>query len=98
LGLHPDPTFLQSVVAGPYHPAMRYLVDSRICLEQMISDLSAMDPLPEKVVFKVPPRRVSTFTGNKRENIHKLKDLFKLEEVSVQAEEGLETIRLVVAG
>lgn len=96
LGLHPDPSLLQSIVAGPHHPAMRYLVDSRICLEQMISGLSAMAPLPERVVFKVPPRSVSTYTGNKRENIYKLKDLFELEEVRVQAEEGLEAMRLVL--
>lgn len=98
MGLHPDPSFLQSMVAGPHHPAMRYLVDSRICLEQMISGIRAMKSLPERVVFKVPPRRVSTYTGNKRENIHKIKDLFKLEEVRVQAEEGLEAMKLVAVG
>ena len=96
LGLHPDPAFLQNFVAGPYHPAMRYLVDSRICLEEMISGVDALERLPAKVVFKVPPRRVSTYTGDKRENIYKLKKLFKFEEVSVQAETGLDAIQLVM--
>lgn len=96
LGLHPDPSFLQNYVAGPHHPALRHLVDSRICLEQMINGMMALEQLPERVVFKVPPRRVSTYTGNKRENIYKLKNLFELDEVRVLAEEGLEAMDLVV--
>ena len=95
MGLHPDPSLLENIVDGPYHPAMRYLVDSRICLDEMIAGLRTVEPLPKRVVFKVPSKYVSTYTGNKRENIYKLRELFELEEVRVKGEEGLEKMHLV---
>jgi histone acetyltransferase (RNA polymerase elongator complex component) len=98
IGLHPDPSFLQNYVAGPHHPAMRHLVDSRICLEEMISCIKRLDPLPENLLFKVPPRRVSVYTGNKRENIYTLKDMFGLKDVKVRAEEGLAVMELLAPG
>lgn len=94
LGLHPDPSLLENLVAGPYHPAMRYLVDSRIRLDQMIAVLKGLDFLPKTVVFDVPSRDVSTYTGNRRENIYKLKSLFRLDEVKVRGGEGLEKMKI----
>jgi histone acetyltransferase (RNA polymerase elongator complex component) len=94
LGLHPEPSLLENFVAGPYHPALRYLVDSRICLDRMIAGIKALAPLPKTVVFSVPSKYISTYTGNKRENIHKLKDLFHLDEVRVQ--EGLARAQIVM--
>jgi histone acetyltransferase (RNA polymerase elongator complex component) len=84
VGLHPEPSLLESYVDGPIHPSMRYLVDCRISLDKMVETLSKQVKLPNKVLFKVPSKQVSTYTGHKKENIIKLKNLFSLDEVSVQ--------------
>lgn len=97
MGLHPDPSFMENYVAGPYHPAIHYLVDSRVCLDQMIGKMKSMEQLSRSVVFKVPARQISTYIGNKRENIYQLKRLFCLDNVRVQGEEGRERMELVMA-
>jgi len=84
IGLHPEPSLLEGYVDGPIHPSMRYLVDCQISLERMVGILNNLEKLPEKILFKVPSRQVSTYTGHKRENISKIKDLFSLEEVTIQ--------------
>lgn len=90
LGLHPDPSMLENYVAGPYHPALRYLVDARISLDQMIRKLRDFNPLPRNVIFKVPADRLSVFMGHKRENIRKLMEMFSLSNLRIQpgAEQG----------
>ena len=84
IGLHPEPSLIDGYVDGPIHPSMRYLVDCQISLERMVGILNNLEKLPEKVLFKVPSRQVSIYTGYKRENISKIKDLFSLEEVTIQ--------------
>ena len=84
IGLHPEPSLLEGYVDGPIHPSMRYLVDCRISLERMVRILSQQEKLPDKVLFKVPSRQVSTYTGHNKENIIKLKNQFSLHEVSIQ--------------
>jgi histone acetyltransferase (RNA polymerase elongator complex component) len=84
IGLHPEPSLLEGYVDGPIHPSMRYLVDCRISLERMVGILSQQGKLPDKVLFKVPSKQVSTYTGHKKENLIKLKDQFSLHEVSIQ--------------
>ena len=85
IGLHPEPSLLEGYVDGPIHPSIRYLVDCKISLEKMIGILNMQEKLPDKVLFKVPSKQVSTYTGHKKENIIKLKDQFSLGEVSVQS-------------
>ena len=84
IGLHPEPSLLEGYVDGPIHPSMRYLVDCRISLERMVGILNSQEKLTNKVLFKVPSRQVSIYTGHKKENISKLKKLFSLNEVAIQ--------------
>jgi histone acetyltransferase (RNA polymerase elongator complex component) len=81
LGLHPEPSLLANIVDGPHHPALRSLVESRICFDAM-SDLLAREAvLPERVTFKVPLRKISNYTGHRKENIRMLKEKFSIEEL-----------------
>ncbi|MGV7221324.1 MAG: elongator complex protein 3 [Nitrospinales bacterium] len=85
IGLHPEPSLLEGYVDGPIHPSIRYLVDCKISLEKMIEILNKHENLPNKVLFKVPSKKISTYTGHKKENIIRLKDQFSLDEVSFQS-------------
>ena len=81
LGLHPEPSLLANIVAGPHHPALRSLVESRICFDTLSDLLSREAILPDRVTFKVPLRKVSNYTGHRKENIMMLKEKFAVKEV-----------------
>ena len=80
-GLHPEPSLLANLVEGPYHPALRYLVESRICFDTLSGLLSREAILPERVTFKVPMRKISNYTGHRKENILMLKKKFAIKEL-----------------
>ena len=81
LGLHPESSLLANLVDGPYHPALRYLVESRICFDTLSDLLSREAILPERVTFKVPMRKISNYTGHRKENISILKKKFAIKEL-----------------
>ncbi|MBI4388586.1 MAG: radical SAM protein [Nitrospinae bacterium] len=89
VGLPPDPSLLENLVAGPFHPALRYLVESRICLDWMAAQLRARAGGAASAIFKVPSKYVSHYTGHRRENVGKLKAMFRLEDVKFVADESL---------
>jgi len=127
LGLHPDPSLLKNYVDGPYHPSLRYLVDCRIGLDEMIADIRELKkldgqvkflpvgfnprglqrPLNEKprrmpspfaarvVRFIVPSKQVSVYIGHKRENMQKLKKMFRLHDVILQPEKNCDCLQLI---
>lgn len=95
LGLHPDPSLLKNYVDGPYHPSLRYLVDCRIGLDEMIDDIQGQKIINEQVKFKVPSKRISVYIGHKRENIQKLKTMFRLEDVILQPEKNCDRLQLI---
>ena len=81
LGLHPEPSLLAHMVAGPHHPALRSLVDSRIGFDTLSDLLSRQAVLPERVTFNVPLRKLSNYTGHRKENILMLKERFAIKEL-----------------
>jgi histone acetyltransferase (RNA polymerase elongator complex component) len=81
LGLHPEPSLLANIVDGPHHPALRSLVESRICFDTLSELLSREAVLPDRVTFKVPLRKVSNYTGHRKENILMLKEKFAIKEL-----------------
>jgi histone acetyltransferase (RNA polymerase elongator complex component) len=95
LGLHPDPSLLQNFVAGPYHPALRYLVDCRIGLDEMIDNIRGRKVLPEQIKFIVPSKRISVYIGHKRENIQRLKNMFRLDSVILRPESKCDRLQLI---
>ncbi|MCH8313211.1 MAG: radical SAM protein [Nitrospinae bacterium] len=95
LGLHPDPSLLKNYVDGPYHPSLRYLVDCRIGLDEMIDGIQGQKIINEQVKFKVPSKRISVYIGHKRENIQKLKTMFRLEDVILQPEKNCDRLQLI---
>lgn len=96
LGLHPEPSLLANIVDGPSHPALRSLVESRICLDAMSALLSRETVLPERVTFKVPLRKVSNYTGHRKENIRLLKEKFAIKELIISQASDLVAPELIV--
>lgn len=95
LGLHADPSMLEHYIDGPFHPALRYLVESRICLDEMIRMLKSSSRSSRIPHFRVPQRFVSNYIGHKRENLHKLREQFCLDDVIIQGVNNLDRLQLL---
>ena len=75
-----DPNNEQSeVVAGPYHPAFRQLVESGLWYDMIVSKIKQLNVKVKKVEVIVNPQDVNNVIGHKRENIEKLKEMYTLE-------------------
>ena len=64
------------VVAGPYHPAFRQLVESSIWYDTILEKIKKLNVKVKEVEVTVNPAEVNNVVGHKRENILKLKDTY----------------------
>jgi histone acetyltransferase (RNA polymerase elongator complex component) len=93
IGLQPTEELERSgtMLAGPYHPAFRQLVESSILLEAMRTALRDRTIKTANTVFVVNSRDVSAAIGQQRSNIAKLKKEFGLQTIRiVQQDQGIE--------
>lgn len=100
-----------AVIAGPFHPAFRSLVEAALFMEMAESLLSfagrngaALAPPPHKsaigppiVHFTLSAADVSTFCGLRKENIGLLKRRFGLEEIRLLTDPTLPRGTLILA-
>jgi len=86
-----------SIVAGPFHPAFRSLVEASLFMDMAVQLLHGRDISGHKVVFSVSPRDVSSCRGEKNGNIRELKRRFDLEEIAVHPAPNLERGTLVLS-
>lgn len=72
VGLHSGGNVQEGFVAGPYHPAFKEICESKIYLENVISQLKSKS-IPEGMIeITVGKSYVSMLTGQKKANIHTL--------------------------
>ena len=74
------------VVAGPYHPAFRQLVESGLWYDTIVAKIKQLNVKVKKVQVTVNPQDVNNVVGHKRENIEKLKDMYTLDLIVKQDE------------
>ena len=72
------------VVAGPYHPAFRQLVESGLWYDTILAKIKQLNVKVKKVQVTVNPQDANNVIGHKRENIEKLRDLYTLDLVVKQ--------------
>ena len=74
------------VVAGPYHPAFRQLVESGLWYYTIVTKIKQLNVKVKKVEITVNPQDANNVIGHKRENIEKLKDMYSLDLIVKQDE------------
>lgn len=74
------------VIAGPYHPAFRQLVESGLWYDTIVAKIKQLNVKVKKVQVTVNPQDVNNVVGHKRENIEKLKDMYTLDLIVKQDE------------
>lgn len=82
-----DPEIQNSeVVAGPFHPAFRQLVESGMWYDAILSKIKKMNVKVIEVKVTVNPIDVDNIIGYKKENIIKLKELYEVDLIIKQDE------------
>jgi histone acetyltransferase (RNA polymerase elongator complex component) len=72
-----------TVLAGPYHPAFRQLVESAILLDRMKAALAGLQTACSEITLLVNPDDVSFAIGQKRSNIHALLKEFGIRDIRI---------------
>ncbi len=85
-----------AVIAGPYHPAFRTLVESAIFLEMAEALLESAFLPGTEATFFVSPGDLSNLLGLRRENLAALKKRCGTEKIMVTPDAALERGRLVI--
>lgn len=73
VGLHAGEDVERQKLAGPYHPAFRQLVQSRVFLKELISALAPQGS--GKYLVRVNPKTISVALGQKRNNVTHLENM-----------------------
>ncbi len=77
-----DPNIKGSqVVAGPYHPAFRQLVESSMWYDSILEKIKKINTKVVKIKILANPININNIIGHKKENILKLKDIYDLDVV-----------------
>ena len=75
-----DPTNKNSeVVAGPYHPALRQLVESAMWYDAIVGKIKKLNAKVKEVEVSVNPIDANNVIGHKKENVKKLKDTYDVD-------------------
>jgi len=87
------------VVAGPYHPAFRQLVESGLWYDAIVAKIKKLNVKVKEVEVTVNPIDANNVIGHKKENILKLKNVYdvdlilKQDEAVKQGKSKIEVIR-----
>lgn len=76
------------VVAGPYHPAFRQLVEASMWYDAIVSKIKQVNAKVKQVEIRANSEDINNIIGHKKENIEKLKDIYEVD-VSVKADDSI---------
>ncbi len=68
-----------SVVAGPYHPAFRQLVETSMWYDSIVNKIKKVNAKVKKVKIIANDININNIIGHKKENVTKLKDVYDVE-------------------
>ena len=75
------------VVAGPYHPAFRQLVEAEMWYDSIAEKIRKINMKVKTVEIKINAEDVNNVVGHKKENIVKLKELYDVDVIIKQDED-----------
>lgn len=82
-----DPKSQKSeVVAGPYHPAFRQLVESALWYDSIVEKIKKLNAKVKEVEVTVNPLDANNVIGHKKENIKKMKETYEVDLKVIQSE------------
>jgi len=87
-----------SIIAGPYHPAFRSLVEESMFFDMASAMLADRKISEQEVIFSLSPKDVSFFLGHHNKNVQTLKELFRLTgiDIAVDPVQGRGSLAMIV--
>ena len=76
------------VVAGPFHPAFRQLVEASMWYDSILNEIKKINTKVIEVKIITNAENINNIIGHKKENVLKLKEIYNLD-VSVEASEEI---------
>ena len=74
------------VVAGPFHPAFRQLVESGLWYDAIVDKIKKLNVKVKEVKVTVNPIDANNVIGHKKENVNKLQELYEVDLIVKQDE------------
>ena len=84
------------VVAGPYHPAFRQLVEGEMWYDAIVYKIKKFNTKVKEVEIKANPEDINNIIGHKKENIEKLKATYEVD-VIVKSDETIKNGKFEIA-
>jgi len=88
IGLQPTRELERDFLAGPFHPALHQLIDSEVFFDMATSLLESFDDGLEPVFF-CHATEISNMRGQRNGNIMRLREKFRLKDISIQGREDV---------
>ena len=79
--------FSEKVIAGPFHPAFRQLVESNLWYDAIVNKIKKLNTKVMQVEITVNPNDINNVLGYKQENIEKLKNIYEVDLIVTQNED-----------
>lgn len=100
IGLQPTENIVpgKDVVAGPFHPSMRQLVEALVYRDMLELMIEKIGEVGKEIIVRVNPKNISELVGNKKSNIRYIKEKFFIDKLMISQDKSVETgtILLVV--
>lgn len=98
IGLQPTENILmgKDVVAGPFHPSFRQLVESLVYRDIIVYLLNKATEKYKNITLKVNPRNISELIGHKKSNINFIKSKFYIDKLEILQDINVEADTVVV--
>jgi len=100
IGLQPTQSISENgeVEAGPFHPAFRQLVQSRLLLNKMVQYIKSNSLMDlTDIIIECNPREISNVIGQKRRNIFLLKSEFDFKNITVRTNNDIKFFNILKA-
>jgi len=75
------------VVAGPFHPAFRQLVEAGLWYDTIVNKIKKFNTKVKEVEIRANPEDINNIIGHKKENIIKLKEIYEVDVIIKPDEE-----------
>jgi histone acetyltransferase (RNA polymerase elongator complex component) len=84
------------IVAGPWHPAFRQLVEAELCFDLLACVIGESSRHGDEVTVHCAPARISDVIGQKKTNVERLSRQFGVKLAAVNPEPGMSPMELSV--
>lgn len=77
------------VVAGPYHPEFRQLVEGAMWYDAIVEEIKKINTKVKQVEIKANPQDIPNIMGFQNGNVHKLREIYDVDVVITPQEESV---------